>query len=255
MLKFALVQFAPIFENKKASKKYIEQMLTSMQLHVDMIIFPEMTLTGFTMRSRKFAEDGSDGDSVRFFSDLAKHYSAHIFAGFIIRDGSSFYNTLGHFDPEGRLVAKYYKIHPFSFSGENKFYTAGTGPETTRIDRYRIVLAICYDLRFPELFRMYAKKRVHLLIDIANWPQARIEHWRTLLKARSIEDQCYVIGVNRIGQDKKNVYNGNSCVFAPFGEEICQAGEQEGITTGTIDLEKVIQVQHDYPFLNDMRLI
>jgi omega-amidase len=254
MLKFALVQFAPVFEKKKANKEYIRQLLAPINQPVDMIIFPELTLTGFTMRSRKFAED-EEGESVQFFSSLATQYHAHIFAGLITGEGPYFYNTLCHLNPAGQMMAKYYKIHPFSFSGENKFYTAGTEPLITRIDRFRIGLAICYDLRFPELFRLYAKKRVHVIIDIANWPHTRIEHWRSLLKARSIEDQCYVIGVNRIGNDKKNVYNGYSCVFAPFGEEICQAGEREGIVTGTVSLEQVIQVQHDYPFLNDIRLI
>ncbi len=254
MLKFALVQYAPFFENKKASAEYLQRMLSKMDQKVDMIVFPEMTLTGFTVRSQKYAEN-MDESSIQFFSNLARQYKSHIFAGLIERDNQTFYNTLFHLNPDGHIVTKYRKIHPFSFSGENRFYTAGIQPVITRINKFRLGLAVCYDLRFPELFRFYAKERVHVIIDIANWPHSRIEHWQTLLKARSIENQCYVIGVNRIGKDKKSEYNGCSCVFAPFGEAISQAGAKEEIITGTLSLAQVIQVQSDYPFLNDIRLI
>jgi len=254
VLKFALVQFAPFFENKKATADYLQQLLGRIELPVDLIVFPELTLTGFTMRSQKFAEN-MEQDSVRFFASLAGQYKAHIFAGFIEQAGSVFYNTLIHLNPEGQVAAKYHKIHPFSFSGENRHYAAGTEPVITRIDKFRIGLSVCYDLRFPELFRFYARERVHIIIDIANWPHSRIDHWRTLLKARSIENQCYVIGVNRIGQDKKNEYRGCSCVFAPFGDIVSQAGENEEIITGTVSLARVTEVQSNYPFLNDIVLI
>jgi len=254
MLTYALVQFAPVFENKKSSSDHLLQLLQKVDQSVDMIIFPELTLTGFTMRSQKFAED-MQGESIQFFSSVARQHKAHIFAGVIEKENTNYYNTLIHLDPSGQLVARYRKIHPFSYSGENRFYTAGLQTVITRINSFRIGLSICYDLRFPELFRFYAKQRVHLIVDIANWPQARIEHWRTLLKARSIEDQCYVMGVNRVGQDKKNEYNGYSCVFAPFGEELCCVADREDVITGTLSLERVRQVQGDYPFLNDIRLI
>lgn len=254
MLKFALVQFAPIFEDKKASAEYLQQLLSRSKQNVDMIVFPELTLTGFTMRTQKFSEN-MDESTIQFFGNLARQYKTHIFAGMIERDNQTFYNTLFHLDPGGQVVTKYRKIHPFSFSGENRHYTAGQQPVISRINKFRLGLGICYDLRFPELFRFYAKERVHVIIDIANWPHSRIEHWQTLLKARSIENQCYVIGVNRIGNDKKTEYHGCSCVYAPFGEVISQAGDKEEIITGTLSLARVIQVQSDYPFLNDIRLI
>jgi predicted amidohydrolase len=254
MLKFALIQFAPFFENKKTSAEYLRQLLSRLNQTVDMIVFPEMTLTGFTMRAQKYAETMSE-TSIQFFSELARQYNAHIFAGLIESENHLFYNTLGHLNPAGQTVAKYRKIHPFSFSGESRHYTAGNRPVITSIDKFRLGLAVCYDLRFPELFRFYAKERVHVIIDIANWPHSRIEHWRTLLKARAIENQCYVLGVNRIGKDKKNEYCGCSCVFDPFGELIIQAGEKEEIITGTLSLTRVLQVQADYPFLKDIRLI
>jgi omega-amidase len=254
MLTYALVQFSPVFENKKASSDQVIKLLHKIDQSVDMIIFPELTLTGFTMRSQKLAE-GMEGESVEFFTGVARQYKAHVFAGMIEKENSSYFNTMIHLDPSGHLAAKYHKIHPFSYSGENRFYNAGTQTVMTPVDSFRIGMAICYDLRFPELFRLYAKERVHLIIDIANWPQARIEHWRSLLKARSIEDQCYMIGVNRVGKDKKNEYNGHSCVFAPFGEEINCVADREDVITGSLSLERVLQVQGEYPFLNDIRLI
>jgi predicted amidohydrolase len=254
MLTFALVQFAPVFENKKSSSDEIIKLLHKTDPSVDMIIFPELTLTGFTMRSQKFAED-MEGESVEFFQGIGRQYKAHIFAGMIEKENSDYFNTMLHLDPTGQIVSRYRKIHPFSYSGENRFYRAGTHTVITRVGSCRIGMAICYDLRFPELFRLYAKERVHLIIDIANWPQVRIDHWRSLLKARSIEDQCYVIGVNRVGKDKKNEYCGHSCVFAPFGEEICHGTEKEEVITGSLSLERVHQVQGEYPFLNDIRLI
>ena len=144
-----------------------------------------------------------------------------MFAGIIEKDGKNYFNTLVHLDPNGKLKTKYRKIHPFSYSTENKYYKAGKSPVITKISGMKIGLSICYDLRFPELFRFYAKAKVDLIINIANWPDTRIEHWRTLLKARAIENQCYVAGVNRVGDDPKLHYNGYSSVFDPMGKGDC----------------------------------
>ncbi len=118
-----------------------------------------------------------------------------------------------------------------------------------------IGLSICYDLRFPELYRLYAKEKVHLIIDIANWPDTRIEHWRSLLKARAIENQCYVAGINRVGDDPKLHYNGFSSVFDPMGKELVAVENDERIIEAEIDKSYVNDVRKKLPFLNDMRFI
>ena len=128
-------------------------------------------------------------------------------------------------------------------------------PIITNIAGIQIGLSVCYDLRFPELFRFYAKERADLIINIANWPDTRIDHWRTLLKARAIENQFYVAGVNRVGDDQKLHYNGFSSVFDPMGKELVSVKNQEKIITAEIDKDYVKEIRKKLPFLQDMRLI
>ncbi|MGD8307482.1 MAG: nitrilase-related carbon-nitrogen hydrolase, partial [Ignavibacteria bacterium] len=207
-MKICLVQYNPSWEDKTKNRDKIDRMLQKVD-DVDLLVFPEMTLTGFTMKSRNFAED-LKGESFNYFAGLAKQFNTNVIAGLIEIDSGDRFNTLIHLDKSGNLKALYHKIHPFSYSEEDKNYSAGDKPSVTEIDGWKTGLSICYDLRFPELYRIYARERVHLIIVIANWPDTRIEHWRSLLKARAIENQCFVIGVNRVGTDIKLTYNGYS---------------------------------------------
>jgi predicted amidohydrolase len=220
----------------------------------EVLIFPEMTLTGFTMNTLAMSEK-LKGESFNFFSEIAKRNYINIFAGVIEQKGMSYLNTLIHCDADGKLREKYHKVHPFSFSGEDKFYGKGKKLVVTKVDSWKIGLSICYDLRFPELFRLYAKMGVEMIINIANWPDTRIEHWRALLKARAIENQCYVAGVNRVGKDPKLNYNGYSSLFDPMGKEVVSKKDKELILTAEIDKNYVNEVRKKLPFLNDMRLI
>ena len=125
----------------------------------------------------------------------------------------------------------------------------------TKIKKWKIGLTICYDLRFPELFRKYGKKRAHIIVNIANWPDTRIEHWRTLLKAGAIENQCYVAGVNRVGKDPKLNYVGHSSVFDPMGKEIVAVENEEKVIVVDLDKNYVNEVREKFPFLDDIKLI
>ena len=253
-MNIGLVQYHPSWENKGLSKSKIDQFLDNLSPDIDLLVFPELTLTGFTMRSKRFAEK-IDGDSIRFFSALADKYSCHVIAGFIEVDQEKYYNTLIHLSAQETPVSIYRKIHPFSFTGENRHYASGHQPTITKVKGLRIGLSICYDLRFPELFRRYAKERVDIIVNIANWPVDRIEHWYTLLKARAIENQCYVVGVNRVGSDKSLDYPGWSSVFNPFGDEILCLRDEEKVGIVKVHGEEVIQTRDKYPFLNDISLI
>jgi predicted amidohydrolase len=213
-----------------------------------------MTLTGFTMKSSEFAED-LDGDSFDFFSELSKNKNVHCLAGIVEKENGHYFNTLIHINNEGELVSKYNKIHPFSYGNEDKNYSKGKNIQITQIEDFKIGLSICYDLRFPELYRFYAKERVDALIAIANWPDTRIEHWRALLKARSIENQCYVIGVNRVGKDPKLNYIGYSGVYDPMGKELVSVKDDEKVIVENIDKKKVNETRDNLPFLNDISLI
>jgi len=252
-MKIALIQYNPDWENKESNKQKILSMIKDIE-GVELFVFPEMTLTGFTMKSKEMSET-IQADSFRFFSSIAKEKSTNIFAGIIERRNKNIYNTLIHIKPDGELVKLYRKVHPFSYSGENKHYYAGSKPAMTKIKSWKIGLTICYDLRFPELFRKYGRKRSHLIVNIANWPDTRIEHWRTLLKARAIENQCYVAGVNRVGKDPKLNYVGYSSVFDPMGKEIVAVENEEKVIVVDLDKNYVNEVREKFPFLDDIKLI
>ena len=252
-MKIALVQYSPSWEDKESNRKKILSLIEGVE-GIELFIFPEMTLTGFTMKSKEMSET-IQGESFRFFSSIAKEKSVNIFAGIIERRNNRTYNTLIHIRPDGNLLKLYRKIHPFSYSGENKNYFAGSKPAYTKIKNWKIGLTICYDLRFPELYRKYGKKRTHLIVNIANWPDTRIEHWRTLLKARAIENQCYIAGVNRVGKDPKLNYVGFSSVFDPMGKEIIAVENEEKVIVVELDKNYVSEVRGKFPFLDDIKLI
>ncbi len=253
-MKIGLLQYSPEWENPEANIEKINLLLDNHLSDEDIIIFPEMTLTGFTMNSEKFAEE-LDGIGTRFFMDLARKNKKHVFAGIIEKDDFKIYNSIVHFNEQGLVIARYRKIHPFSFAGEQKYYSAGNETVITKFEGQAIGLSICYDLRFPELYRLYAKERVSIMIDIANWPVKRVEHWKHLLKARAIENQCFIIGVNRVGKDPFNDYNGYSGIFDPMGEEIILVEERESLITAEINLDTVENTRKSLPFLNDITLI
>lgn len=252
-MKVGLLQYSPSWENPELNKTRIINLLSQNSLF-ELLVMPELTLLGFTMNSAKFAEN-LDGDSFDFYSKLAREFNLNISGGIIERENSKYFNSLLILNRQGQLISRYRKIHPFSFSGEDKHYTGGFDPVIAEIDNIKTGLSICYDLRFPELYRTYAKQRVHLILNVANWPDTRIDHWRALLKARAIENQCYVIGVNRIGDDPALHYNGFSSVYDPMGVELLSSADDEKILICEIDIDYLNQVRNNLPFLRDMRLI
>ncbi len=253
-MKIGLVQYSPVWENVEENILKIEELLKTSKVKYDMLVFPEMTLTGFTMKAEKFAEE-IDGTGTKYFIHLAERLKTDVFAGIIERDGKNIYNSLTHFDSFGLIKARYRKIHPYSNAQEDKSYSAGEETVVTKIDQVKIGLSVCYDLRFPELYRLYAKGRVDILINIANWPIPRIEHWKTLLKARAIENQCFMVGVNRVGDDPADQYNGCSAVYDPMGNEIVMIENSEKIIETDIDLGLVNATRSKLPFLRDIKLI
>lgn len=253
-MKVALLQYSPLWEDKEANKNKILSILQSPKEKFDLLILPEMSLTGFSMNASTLAES-INGETFRFFSELAIEKSIEVFVGIIEKSKSKPFNSLLHINSKGKLIKLYRKIHPFSFANEDKYFSAGKKPAISKVKNFKVGLSICYDLRFPELYRKYAKKKVHLIVDIANWPDTRIEHWRSLLKARAIENQCYVIGVNRVGRDIKLNYNGYSSIFDPIGQEILSVIDQEGLFISDIDKNFVNEVRNKLPFLEDIKLI
>jgi omega-amidase len=249
-----LLQYAPVWENIEENILEIEEMTRDLSGICDLLVFPEMTLTGFTMNANQFAEE-IDGTGMLYFMNLASRLKTEIIAGIIERDGIDLFNSLIHFDKNGIIRARYRKIHLFNPGGEEIHYLPGDEPVITKCADIRTGLSICYDLRFPELYRLYAKERVGILINIANWPAPRIEHWKVLLQARAIENQAFMIGVNRTGDDPDHKYAGSSAIFGPDGRETASAGNEKKIIIAEIDTEMINSTRNKLPFLNDMKLI
>ncbi len=253
-MKLGLIQYSPVWEDKEENKKKILSILSANDRKTDLLVFPEMTLTGFSMNSLKLAEN-PDGGSFTFFKNIAEEKNTNVIAGIIFKEEEKIFNTAVHFGANGDVKTVYKKIHPFTYSTEDKNYEAGTRTEFTEIDNWKIGLSVCYDLRFPELYRFYAKIRTELIIIIANWPVDRIEHWRHLLKARAIENQCFVAGVNRVGTTGKLKYNGWSSLYNPMGDEVIGIENEEGIFTAEIDIADVEKLRNELPFLDDIKMI
>lgn len=254
-IKIGLFQYAPAWEDADETIKKIDKLIieTKNLNNTSLLIFPEMSLTGFTMNSRPLAEDRS-GVSFNYFSQLSKKLKKHIFAGVIEKDGKEIYNSLIHFDDKGIIKKVYRKIHPFNLSNESKYYSAGSKPVTTQIGEITFGLSICYDLRFPELYRTYGKARIDILVNIANWPASRITHWHTLLRARAIENQSYMLGITRVGKDPYVTYPGGSSAINPMGE-ILKESSEEGVLIIEVEKNVVSKVREKMPFLTDIKLI
>lgn len=255
-MKIALIQLNTAWESKKANFKKAEFFAKKASLEkCDIIVFPEMFNTGFSMNVSAIADD-ENRETSAMLSETARKHSINIIAGFPVKIPGSKKgrNIAAAYHRKGRCIATYTKIHPFSLASENQYYTAGSKPVIFNIDNIPCSVFICYDLRFPELFRKVAKD-AHVIFVIANWPASRKEHWETLLKARAIENQCFVIGVNRTGTDGNGInYHGASHIFDPSGNDILCGDEREEFLLGEINPADAVEVRSKFPFLKDMRI-
>lgn len=218
-IKISLISLNQKWQDKKANLKKCEKYIEKSALNsVDLAIFPEMTLTGFTNDTKNLAEFIEDSFSINKMSFLAKKYNVGIIFGLMQKCTQKALNTALFIDKNGNLIGKYTKIHPFSFANEDKFFDAGDELSVVNCCNHRIGLSICYDLRFAKLYCAYENK-CDIIVNIANWPKHRINHWNALLKARAIENQLFVIGVNRTGKDANNLkYPQSSSIFNANGE-------------------------------------
>lgn len=218
-MKVALISLNQKWEDKVSNLQRCEELTArASEFGADLAIFPEMTLTGFSMNLDKVAEDRLSSRTAAAFSELARKYTVSVVAGVVIRKGDRAENTLIAFDRDGAEKARYAKIHPFSFASEDRFFQAGSQLAKMEMQEFRFGLSICYDLRFPELYSALAKD-CDVLINIANWPKKRMGHWLTLLQARAIENQTFFIGVNRTGKDANGLdYESSSHVVNANGE-------------------------------------
>ena len=214
-----------------------------------LIVLPEMFSTGFITMPAGEAE--SDGASLGWMKAIAKKYGCAVAGSVATEDGGLFYNRFYFVKPDGTFV-KYDKRHLFSFAGEDRRFTAGSEKVITEYNGVRFFLQICYDLRFPCFSRNILPNPYDAVIYVASWPSPRIGAWDTLLKARAIENQCYAIGVNRVGKDPSCQYNGHSSIVDPYGNASASCAEGvEEIVSADLDLDSLQAFRDKFPMLND----
>ena len=241
------IEWEDIYRNMNKIESFTEE---AQEKNVDLLLFPEMSLTGFTMNIDK--HNLNEKEIIKWLSKIAIKYNINIGLGFgtvLDEKGLNEYVIISN---EGILLGNYRKIHPFSYSGEDKKYYKGNDIISCSVGDIKLTPFICYDLRFPEIFQI-ASKQSNLIIVAANWPQERENHWITLLKARAIENQCYIAGINRIGGGGGLNYNGSSMIVNPDGNVLNDISNDERIIVAEISKDKVDEIRGKFNLKKDRR--
>ena len=247
-MKIALIQSSLTWENPKTNRNHFEEKINAISEKVDLIVLPEMFSTGFTMNPEAVFET-MQGETIQWLQSLAKAKNSAITGSLVIKENDNFYNRLLFVFPSGK-VQFYDKRHLFTLAGEDKVYTAGKEKLIVDYLGWKICPFVCYDLRFPVFARNV--EEYDLLIYVANWPKTRINAWDILLKARSVENMCYTIGVNRIGFDENNFeYNGHSQAIDFLGNYVLEPQENEGVYIIDLNKEELVETRNKLGFLGD----
>ena len=251
-MKIAALQHDIVFEDAVATRAHVAPMIAQAgAAQARIIVLTEMFATGFSMCPERFAED-EGGPSEQFLIDQAHEHDAWLIASIAQRGADGRYrNNAVVAGPDGS-VSRYSKIHPFSYAHEHEHYAAGAKHLTVDIDGLRTTVFICYDIRFSDEFWERASS-TDLYVVPANWPEPRRDHWRTLLRARAIENQAYVVGVNRVGAAKGLMHLGDSAIIDPLGRTLAEASVGEAVLVAEVGAKTVADVRADFPFLADRR--
>lgn len=272
-LTISLVQPNLIWEDKRANLERLEQKILSLP-KTEVVVLPEMFSTGFSMQPEQFAES-MDGTTVNWMRDIAARKKIILTGSLIIREGKDYYNRLIWMLPNGEC-GQYDKRHLFAFAGEDQHYSAGGRRLIASVKGWKINLQICYDLRFPVWARQKNEPKLKededepdfggpvyeplsperpeydILLYVANWPERRAQAWKTLLQARALENQCFVIGVNRVGEDGNQIsHSGDSMVVDPLGEILFTKAYEECVHTITLEKQQLDATREKLPFLRD----
>lgn len=248
-LNISLIQADIVWEDKAANLAQYERYINDIQEKKEVVILPEMFSTGFTMNTTTLGER-MDGPTVQWMKHMAKQHRCILTGSLIIEENGNYYNRLLWVQPDG-VVGHYDKRHLFAYGDEHNHYTSGTKRLIASVKGFRICLMVCYDLRFPVWARNL-DDAYDVLVYVANWPERRSLAWKTLLQARAIENQCYTVGVNRVGSDFKGLtYSGDSSVFGPLGETLWQESNNVAIQTIMLEKDVITKTREQLPFLND----
>jgi len=267
-LTVSLVQTPLFWEDKSSNLSMLEKKIFAIPEKTELIILPEMFSTGFSMQAEKLAEK-MDGPSVMWLKKLSAEKRVIITGSLIIEEEGHFYNRLIWMLPNGQY-GFYDKRHLFAYGSEDQHYTSGNKRLIASVKGWKVNLLVCYDLRFPVWSRQQMNinsttpgdesaptghaqdSEYDLLIYVANWPERRNHAWKTLLQARAIENQCYVVGVNRVGNDGSSLYySGDSMVVDAMGSVLYTKAHDEDVFTITLQKEPLEETRNKLPFLKD----
>jgi predicted amidohydrolase len=252
-MKVAAIQHDIVWEDPDATRERVRPLIAdAAEQGAQLVVLTEMFATGFSMNPDKVAED-EGGPNEQFLAGQATAHGVHVAASIAQRgiDGK-YRNNAIIAAPDGSVLARYAKIHPFSYAGEHERYAAGTRFVTVPVGELRVSLFVCYDLRFADEFWALAGD-TDLYVVPANWPQPRHQHWRALLRARAIENQAYVLGVNRVGLAKDLPHIGGSTLIDPMGTRLFEGDEAESVLVAEADPKIVKEIRTKFPFLADRR--
>ncbi len=231
----------------------LEEKINSIKEKTEVVVLPEMFSTGFSMKPELLAETMEE-ETVQWMKRVAAERKIILTGSVIIKDKENYYNRLIWMLPNGQYGV-YDKRHRFAFAGEDKHYTAGTKRLIASVKGWKINLQVCYDLRFPVWARQQSQPEgpeYDVIIYVANWPERRSHAWKTLLQARAIENQCYVMGVNRVGNDGNAIYHsGDSMIIDPMGEVLYHKKDEEDVFTISLDKKHLETTRKKLPFLKD----
>ena len=252
-LTVTLIQSNLFWEDKKANLAMFQQKIESIKEKTEIVILPEMFNTGFSMKPELFAEK-MDEETVQWMKKISAERKIILTGSLMVEENGKYFNRLIWMLPNGEFGI-YDKRHLFGYAHENEHYSPGNKKLIASVKGWKINLQVCYDLRFPVWARQTpgaSENKYDLLINVANWPERRSLAWKTLLRARAIENQSFVVGVNRVGEDGDKIsYNGGSTIIDPLGEIIYQKDEEEDILTYTLEKEKVTETRKHFPFWKD----
>lgn len=240
------------WEDKAANLRRLEEKIDGISVYTELVILPEMFSTGFSMRPESLAEP-MDGPTVAWMTKVATQKKIILTGSVIIEEEGKYFNRLIWMLPNGQY-GYYDKRHRFAYAGENEHYSAGHKRLVASVKGWRILLLVCYDLRFPVWSRQASEDGLEydLIIYVGNWPERRSHAWKTLLLARAIENQAYVIGVNRVGDDGNKIYHsGDSMIVDPLGEILYHGVGKEEVFTLTLEKEKLDAIRDRFPFWKD----
>ncbi|PXV95397.1 putative amidohydrolase [Lachnotalea glycerini] len=251
-MKIGLAQMDVVWEKKEENILKAEKIIgEAAKAKIDYLLFPEMSFTGFSMNTAFIGESKLELKTIGILSDFAKKNQIWLGFGYVEKGFDKALNRFAIINRLGQVVADYAKIHPFSYGEESNYYTGGKEIEFCVVEEFTTTPFICYDLRFPEIFQI-ASKHSQLITVAANWPIERREHWLTLLRARAIENQCYIAGVNRVGCGNDILYGGDSIIVNPYGE-IISFNIEEGLISAEIDKEIVLKYRESFHLKKDRR--